>query len=566
VPELATPTAPRPVEGSDGLLLEIDGQIVPNYDATIVPFEEGDVVSGRVVRIDQDEVLVDIGYKSEGVIPMNELSIRKSVDPHDEVELGEEVDALVLTKEDQDGRLLLSKKRARFEKAWRKIEAAAESGEPVEGTVIEVVKGGLIIDLGVRGFLPASLVDIRRVQNLDEFLSTKIECKVIELNRSRNNVVLSRRAVLEEERKEVRQQILDKLQPGMIVEGAISNIVDFGAFVDLDGIDGLIHISELSWSHVNHPSEILAIGDVVPVKVLDIDRVRQRISLGLKQTQEDPWQRVIDTYRVGDELEGKVTKVVTFGAFVEIMEGVEGLVHISELAHHHVENPREIVEPGQDVRVKILEIDSERRRLSLSVKRVQDQLEHIREATAASAPAETPDQELGDVPDLALSEDVFAGAQIEGAADLRAALAAAQPADDVVYSTADDELAGEAEPGPEGIEEAEAAIAEVATEQPAVEEAAPTEEPAGEVAEPAVEEPAPVEEPAAEIAEPPVKEPEPSDEPDVEEPEPTEDDSAEAAEPVAEPEQVDEAAADAEPAAEVEQADEPAADEDQAGS
>src|SRR3712207_4295172 len=280
LPENATP-----VEGSDGLLLEIDGQIVPNYDATLVPFEEGDVVSGKVVRIDQDEVLVDIGYKSEGVIPMNELSIRKSVDPNDEVELGEEVDALVLTKEDQDGRLVLSKKRARFEKAWRKIEAAAESGEPVEGTVIEVVKGGLIIDLGVRGFLPASLVDIRRVQNLDEFLGTKIECKVIELNRSRNNVVLSRRAVLEEERKEVRQQILDRLQPGQVVEGAISNIVDFGAFVDLDGIDGLIHISELSWSHVNHPSEILSIGDVVPVKVLDIDRDRQRISLGLRSEE-----------------------------------------------------------------------------------------------------------------------------------------------------------------------------------------------------------------------------------------------------------------------------------------
>jgi small subunit ribosomal protein S1 len=419
VPDTQTLTEPRPVEGSGGLLLEIDGQIVPNYDATIVPFEEGDVVSGNVVQIDQDEVLVDIGYKSEGVIPLNELSIRKSVDPHDEVEIGEEVDALVLTKEDQDGRLVLSKKRARFEKAWRRIEAAAESGEPVEGSVIEVVKGGLIIDLGVRGFLPASLVDIRRVQNLDEFLGTKIECKVIE----RNNVVLSRRAVLEEERKEVRQQILDRLQPGMIVEGAISNIVDFGAFVDLDGIDGLIHISELSWSHVNHPSEILAIGDVVPVKVLDIDRDRQRISLGLKQTQEDPWQRVIDTYRVGDELEGTVTKVVTFGSFVEIMDGVEGLVHISELAHHHVENPREILEPGQDVRVKILEIDSERRRLSLSVKRVAEQLPHIKSATEAGAAAQGTSEEIGDVPDLGLSEDVFAGPSVTGMDDLRAAVA-----------------------------------------------------------------------------------------------------------------------------------------------
>ena len=198
----------------------------------------------------------------------------------------------------------------------------------------------------------------------------------------------------------------------MVVEGAISNIVDFGAFVDLDGIDGLIHISELSWSHVNHPSEILSIGDVVPVKVLDIDRDRQRISLGLKQTQEDPWQRVIDTYRIGDELEGKVTKVVTFGAFVEIMDGVEGLVHISELAHHHVENPREIVEPGQDVRVKILEIDSERRRLSLSVKRVEERLAHIRSATEAGAAAAAEaggGQDIGDVPDLGLSEDVFAG-------------------------------------------------------------------------------------------------------------------------------------------------------------
>src|SRR2546425_2739740 len=303
-----TPAEAKVVEGSGGLLLEVDGEIVPNYDATFRTIEEGEVVTGHVVRIDKDEVLVDIGYKSEGVIPAHELSIRKSVDPGDEVELGEAVDARVLTKEDQAGRLILSRKRARFEKAWRRIEAAAESGEPVEGTVIEVVKGGLIIDLGVRGFLPASLVDIRRVPHLDEYLGQKVECKVIELNRSRNNVVLSRRAVLEEERKEQRQEILDRLQPGLQVEGQISNIVDFGAFVDLNGIDGLIHISELSWSHVNHPSEVLSIGETVQVKVLDIDRDRQRISLGLKQTQEDPWQRIVDTYTVGDELAGKVTK------------------------------------------------------------------------------------------------------------------------------------------------------------------------------------------------------------------------------------------------------------------
>lgn len=350
--------------------IEIDGEMVPNYDATITEFSEGDVVTGKVVRIDKDEVLIDIGYKSEGVIPVAELSIRRSVDPGDEVEMGEEVDALVMQKEDQDGRLILSKKRARFEKAWKRIEAAAESGEPVDGTVIEVVKGGLIIDLGVRGFLPASLVDIRRVQDLEEFRGQELRCKVIELNRSRNNVVLSRRAMLEEERREVRQRILDDLAPGKTVTGVVSNIVDFGAFVDLDGIDGLIHISELSWSHVNHPSELLEIGQEVEVKVLDVDRDRQRISLGLKQTQADPWQRVLESYQQGDVVHGRATKVVTFGAFVEILQGVEGLVHISELAERHIENPREIVSQNDHVLVRIIEIDAERRRLSLSMKQV----------------------------------------------------------------------------------------------------------------------------------------------------------------------------------------------------
>ena len=439
----------RVVDGSNGLLLEIDGQIVPNYDATFRAIEEGEVVTGHVVRIDKDEVLVDIGYKSEGVIPANELSIRKAVDPGEEVHLGEEVDAIVMTKEDQDGRLIMSKKRARFEKAWRRIETAAESGEPVEGTVIEVVKGGLIIDLGVRGFLPASLVDIRRVPNLDEYMGTKIETKVIELNRSRNNVVLSRRAVLEEERKEVRQQILDRLQPGLVVEGQISNIVDFGAFVDLDGIDGLIHISELSWSHVNHPSEILSIGDTVKVKVLDIDRDRQRISLGLKQTQEDPWQRIVDTYNVGDELAGKVTKVVTFGAFVEILDGVEGLVHISELAPHHVESPREIVHPGDEVRVKILEIDSERRRLSLSAKRVEDQL----------LPVARPGEPAGGLAPVADDSTEVAGeTDVEGAVAVETAEAPEAPVAE--------EPVGEAEAAPE----AAVAEPEVAAEPAEAEE------------------------------------------------------------------------------------------------
>jgi small subunit ribosomal protein S1 len=499
----------RVVEGSGGLLLEVEGQIVPNYDATMQPFEEGEVVTGRVVRIDKDEVLVDIGYKSEGVIPSGELSIRKSVDPREEVQLGEEVDAIVLTKEDQDGRLIMSKKRARFEKAWRRIEAAAESGQPVEGNVIEVVKGGLIIDLGVRGFLPASLVDIRRVPNLDEYMGTKIETKVIELNRSRNNVVLSRRAVLEEERKEVRQQILDRLQPGLVVEGQISNIVDFGAFVDLDGIDGLIHISELSWSHVNHPSEILNIGDTVQVKVLDIDRDRQRISLGLKQTQEDPWQRIVDTYNVGDELEGTVTKVVTFGAFVEILDGVEGLVHISELAVHHVESPREVVHPGDEIRVKILEIDSERRRLSLSAKRVEDQILPLPRADAPAAPpaaaadAPAPEDAAPEIAEAsaAATEAVEPGAAAEipapeaGAAEAGALEAAGEfPEAGVVEEVP----AAEAEEPPAGVEPTAEAEAEPAAEAPASEPEPAPAQPEAAAATPASEpEPEPEPVPAA---------------------------------------------------------------------
>ncbi len=375
-----------------------DGELVPDYDSTFPTINEGEVVHGTVVRVDKDEVLIDIGYKSEGVIPVSELSIRRSVNPADEVKLGDEIDALVLTKEDAEGRLILSKKRARFEMAWKKIEQAAESGEPVDGKVIEVVKGGLILDLGVRGFLPASLVDIRRVQDLDEFLGQELRCKVIELNRSRNNVVLSRRAVLEDERKEMRQAILDRLNPGDVVDGQISNIVDFGAFVDLDGMDGLIHISELSWSHVNHPSEVLDIGQTVKVKVLDIDRERQRISLGLKQTQSDPWQQVLEQHGEGDVVDGKVTKVVTFGAFVEILPGVEGLVHISELAQHHVENPREVVSQGDEVKVKIIEVDAERRRLSLSLKRVEGQ-------ELGGPPPDA--EEVHATPQIDLSEDVF---------------------------------------------------------------------------------------------------------------------------------------------------------------
>jgi small subunit ribosomal protein S1 len=347
---------------------EENGEIVPVDESVLIDFKDGDIVEGDVVRIDMDEVLVDIGYKSEGLIPANELSIRKGADPHEIVELGQHVEALVLQKEDADGRLILSAKRAAFEKAWNRIEEAHAEQHTVEGPVIEVVKGGLIIDIGLRGFLPASLVDIRRVRNLDSFLGQRLECKVIELNRSRNNVVLSRRAVLEEERKEERHRILTTLQEGDLITGTVSNLVDFGAFVDLEGIDGLIHISELSWNHVDHPSEVVEVGEEVQVKVLEVDRDRERISLGLKQTRKDPWQEIVERVNVGETIHGRVTKLVSFGAFVEVAEGVEGLIHISELADHHVETPDEIVRSGDEVDARIIDVDAKRRRLSLSLR------------------------------------------------------------------------------------------------------------------------------------------------------------------------------------------------------
>ncbi len=343
-------------------------------DETMPSFDDGDIVTGTIVRVERDEVLVDIGYKSEGVIPVRELSIRKDVNPEDVVAIGDEIEALVLQKEDKDGRLVLSKKRAEYERAWLRIEEKFNSGENVEGEVIEVVKGGLILDIGLRGFLPASLVDLRRVKDLGSFLGTALEARVIEMDRNRNNVVLSRRVVLEEGRRHERQAILTKLVKGQILPGVVSSIVDFGAFVDLGGIDGLVHISELSWSHVNHPSEVVKVGDEVQVQVLDVDMDRERISLGLKQTQEDPWKQLVRNYEVGSIQQGKVTKLVPFGAFVALGDGVEGLVHISEMSREHVEKPEDLLVVGDEVTVKVMDIDMERRRVSLSIKAAAEEL------------------------------------------------------------------------------------------------------------------------------------------------------------------------------------------------
>jgi small subunit ribosomal protein S1 len=351
-----------------------DEEMNKMIDGTLTDFDEGDLIDGTVVKIEHDEVLVDIGFKSEGVIPVRELSIRKDANPADIVALGDPIEALVLQKEDKDGRLVLSKKRAEYERAWNRIEEKFNSGENVEGEVIEVVKGGLILDIGLRGFLPASLVDLRRVKDLTAYLGTEIEARVIEMDRNRNNVVLSRRVLLEEGRKNERAEILEKLSKGMRLKGTVSSIVDFGAFVDLGGIDGLIHISELSWSHVNHPSEVVKVGEEVEVEVLDVDLQRERISLGLKQTTEDPWTKLVETYPVGTIVDGKVTKIVPFGAFIELGANVEGLVHISEMAMRHIDSPAQVVKVGDVVKVKVMDVNVERRRISLSMKAAAEDL------------------------------------------------------------------------------------------------------------------------------------------------------------------------------------------------
>ena len=344
-------------------------------ESTIKPFNDGDIVEGVIVKVDRDEVLLDIGYKTEGIIPSRELSIKHDIDPNEIVNVGDRVEALVLQKEDKEGRLILSKKRAQYERAWGSIEKVKEEDGIVTGTVIEVVKGGLIMDIGLRGFLPASLVEMRRVRDLAPYIGKQIDAKIIELDKNRNNVVLSRRAYLEQSQSAVRHGFLNQLEKGQIRKGVVSSIVNFGAFVDLGGVDGLVHVSELSWEHVDHPSKVVEVGQEVTVEVLDVDFERERVSLSLKSTQEDPWQHFARTHQMGQVVPGEVTKLVPFGAFVRVSDGIEGLVHISELSGRHVEIPEQVVQVGDSVFVKVIDIDLERRRISLSLRQANDDVD-----------------------------------------------------------------------------------------------------------------------------------------------------------------------------------------------
>jgi small subunit ribosomal protein S1 len=421
---------------------ESQEELMAAIEATIKPFDDGDLITGTVVKIDKDEVLLDIGYKSEGVIPSRELSIRNDVDPSEVVTLGDQLEALVLQKEDKDGRLILSKKRAQYERAWGKIEEIKTSDGTVTGPVIEVVKGGLILDIGLRGFLPASLVEMRRVRDLQPYVGKELECRIIELDKNRNNVVLSRRKFLEESQAEQRQDFLTSLQKGERRTGTVSSIVNFGAFVDLGGVDGLVHVSELSWKHVDHPSEVVEVGQEVEIEVLDVDLERERVSLSLKATQEDPWRQFARLHSVGDVIEGRVTKLVPFGAFVEVDEAIEGLVHISELADHHVERAEDEVGVHDKVEIKIIDIDLDRRRISLSRRQAMKSAAEPTpiEPSAAAAPAVSEEAE----PEMQLEE-----AEMELEAREASEDAGVATEDTIQRAPGDEDLVSAAEQSPE---------------------------------------------------------------------------------------------------------------------
>jgi small subunit ribosomal protein S1 len=454
-------------------------------EASLRDFQEGDILEGTVVKIDRDEVLLDIGYKSEGVIPTKELSIRHDVEPSQVVGVGDKVEALVLQKEDKEGRLILSKKRAQYERAWGRIEEVMQSGGTIKGPVIEVVKGGLILDIGLRGFLPASLVDLRRVRDLHPFVGTELEAKIIELDRNRNNVVLSRRAFLEESQSEGRKKFLESLQKGERRKGTVSSIVNFGAFVDLGGVDGLVHVSELSWKHVDHPSEIVQVGQEVEVEVLDVDLERERVSLSLKATQEDPWKEFERKYSAGEITDGQVTKLVPFGAFVRVAAGIEGLVHISEIADQHIDSPESVLSVGDQVRVKVIEVDVSRRRISLSMRQVGGAMPTpATEIEEEEAPVATPDvaaepaaasaspAQLGEPTSSAALAEVATDGGAESAA--AASVSAAPTTGAEAEAPAGDSSAPSSPPSTN--EAADGEPAETAAEAPASEEAASEED------------------------------------------------------------------------------------------
>lgn len=339
------------------------------YDQTFVTLEPGQIITGTVVQVSDDEVMVDVGYKSEGRIPHHEIGLRPGETPQSILQVGDDIDVYVMKVEDAEGNVLLSKRRADNRLVWEKLESLQESGEVIEATVTERVKGGLLVDVGLRGFVPASHVDRNYVENLEEYVGKTLRLRVIELDRQRNNVVLSHKVVLEEEYEKAKEDAFKTLKEGAIIPGVVRRLVDFGAFVDIGGgVEGLLHVSEMAWSRVNHPRDVLSEGDEIQVMVLEVNPERERISLSLKETLPDPWDTVDERFAVGDVVPCTITRVVDFGAFAKLEDGVEGLIHISQLADRHVASPSEVVKPGDEVQAKVISLDKRARRIGLSLR------------------------------------------------------------------------------------------------------------------------------------------------------------------------------------------------------
>lgn len=341
--------------------------------AEVAALSRGDVVKGKVTKVDDNQVLVDVNYKFDGVIPISELSSLHVEKASDVLAEGDEVEVKVIRLNDEEDKLVLSKKAVDADRAWDVLQQKFDSGENLEATVADVVKGGLVVDLGVRGFIPASLVERHFVEDFSDYKGRSLTLKVIEIDPSKNKLILSRKAVLEEELERKKQETMASLEIGQVLDGTVQRLTDFGAFVDIGGVDGLVHVSELAWTRVEHPAEVLSEGDQVQVKVLKVDQENERISLSIKETQPGPWERVAQVIQTGDVVTGTVKRLVSFGAFVEVYEGVEGLVHISQISRRHIATPSEVLEEGQEVKVKVLDMQPEQKRISLSIKEAEQE-------------------------------------------------------------------------------------------------------------------------------------------------------------------------------------------------
>jgi small subunit ribosomal protein S1 len=360
-------------------------------------YRPGDTVKGKVVLVEEEQVLVDIGYKSEAILPRSEIILEEEPSLKDKFAVGDEIDLLVLRVNQQEDKITVSQKRLERERRWKEIEDSAETGATMQGIVKEVVPAGIIVDLGsgIEAFMPGSLVDVRYIPDFTQFMGQEFSFKVIELNRERDKIILSRKLLLEEEAEKQKKEVLSSLKEGEVITGVVKRLTDFGAFVDVGGIDGLVHISEVSWQRVGHPQEVLKVGEEVNVKVLEVIPERERISLSIRRTQLDPWTRIDKEYNVGDIITGRVTRIVNFGAFVELIPGAEGLVHISQMADFHVTHPSEIIREGEDVEAKILDINVENKRISLSMKKARPASRNFLQSSTKES--ENQNVTLGDV-------------------------------------------------------------------------------------------------------------------------------------------------------------------------